>query len=292
MKRIYKLVAGLVTFASLVSCNLNEVPGFDPEDSFVAFSKASVMVNEDAGTITLPVYIASIDPVKTMVTYEVVAETAKEGVNFDLVDESAVMVFDGKNREGAVQIDITDLKGEYTGDLKFSVKLVSGGADLNIGAENVCEVTIADLDHPLAAILGEYTASATDFFAGAPASWSLTILKDAEQVNIVWIKGLTPSLGGFPNSEFYGTVSEDLKEITIPCGQKSAFVYPGAGPISIGALDAAAGQYSTDGNIVMTMTEDGVFTSPDGIYVFITEMDGPNGVDGIVNDGNMKWTKK
>lgn len=292
MNKLYKILAGVMIFTGLISCDLNEIPEFDPADSYVSFSVAEVTKSESAGKISIPISIASVDAIKTMVTYEVVDGTAKLGKDYSLVDPSAVVTFDGKAREGVIELNITDNSGVYTGDVKFTINLVSGGPDLNVGSESICEVTITDNDHPLAAILGEYEASATDFFAGAAASWNLTLTKDAEKIDLVWIKGLTPALIGFPNSEFYGTVSPDLKVITIPCGQKTAFIYPGAGPLSIGLLDADAGTFSEGGDIVMTMNSDGVFTTPAGVYCYITEMAGPNGVDGIVNDGKFKWTKK
>ena len=125
MKNILKYIAGAVAVAALAGCDLNPLPTFDEADSFVAFDKSAVSVNEDAGTVTIPLTIASIDPVKTNISYELVDGTAKVGDNYEISDESAVLVFDGESRTGSIVVNVKNHEGVFTGDLSFTVKLVS-----------------------------------------------------------------------------------------------------------------------------------------------------------------------
>lgn len=217
MKNIYRLLGCAFALSAVFSCSkLNETPVFDAADSFVAFDKATASITEDGGVISLPVSLASIDPVAVTVAYEVVNGSAEAGTNFSLADASATLVFDGESRTANIDINIVNVAGVFTGDLNFTVNLVSAG-DLNLGANKSCTVTIADLDHPLSDILGTYTVKGESYFNG-PATWEAELLKDASDVTKVWIRGLAP---GFTDDTdlIYGTVSEDHNTITIPIGQ-------------------------------------------------------------------------
>ena len=217
MKNTIKYIACALALSAAFSCSkLNETPVFQASDSFVAFDKTAVSINENGGVVSLPISIASIDPVGVTVAYEVVDGTAKNGVNFSLVNESATYTFDGKQRNATIDINVVDLAGEFTGDLSFTVNLVSAG-DLKLGANRSCTITISDLDHPLSDILGTYTVNGESYFNG-PASWEGEFIKDAVDLNKVWMRGLAP---GFATATdlIYGMVSEDHNTITIPMGQ-------------------------------------------------------------------------
>lgn len=217
MKNIFKFIACALALSAAFSCSkLNETPVFKDSDSFVAFDRTAASINENGGVISLPISVASIDPKAVTVAYEIVEETAKTGTNFTLVNSSAIVTFDGTQRSSTIDINIIDLAGEFTGDLTFTVNLVSAG-DLNIGANKSCTVTIADLDHPLSDVLGTYTVSGESYFNG-PAVWEAEFTKDAVDLTKVWIRGLAPGFAT-PTDLIYGTVSEDHNTITIPIGQ-------------------------------------------------------------------------
>ncbi len=290
MKNTLKYIAGAVAAASLAACSLNPLPTFNDADSFVAFDKTAVSVNEDAGTVTIPLTIASINPVKTNISYELVDGTAKAGENYEGSDESAVLVFDGTERTGSIVVNIKNIAGTYTGDLSFTVKLVSA-TGLNLGASSSCTVTIADLDHPLSSILGKYKATANDKGNGS-VEWELTLSKDAKDVSIVWIDYVCPLAANNPSLTWniYGIVSDDLKTITIPCGQKPGAEYGTDDPFTFIWFDYDNGyKVRESGNVTMTSAEDGVFTTEDGMgfcstqYVF-------NG--GMLLKGTAKWIKE
>lgn len=217
MKNIYKYFGCALALAAALSCTkLNETPVFDAADSFVAFDVAAVSVAENGGTVSIPVSVASIDPMAVTVAYEVVDGTAKAGANYSLVEASATLVFDGQSRNGNIVINVVDIAGKFDGDLTFTVNLVSAGS-LKIGANKSCTVTIQDLDHPLSDILGLYTADGESYFNG-PAKWEAEFIKDATDITKVWMRGLAPGFA-YPTDLIYGTVSEDHNTITIPIGQ-------------------------------------------------------------------------
>lgn len=249
MKRTMKYIVGLAVLA-ITACNPNTFPEFSTADSFVAFDAVSLSIDENGGSISLPLTIASIDPVKTNIVYEVIDGTAKSGVNFNLRDESAVVSFDGTMRTATIDIDIQNLEGQYTGDLSFSIKLLNANG-INIGADSTCTVTICDLDHPLADILGTYSVAGTENWDG-DVTWKAEFGKDASDVSVVWIKNIAP---GFP--AVYGNVNEDHTEILLPLGQKGVYnssynaLFVGFKPEN-GKL-----YYSDEGNLVLVKTDTG-----------------------------------
>lgn len=293
MKTIFKYIAGAVAVAALAGCNLNPLPTFDQADSFVAFDRGSVTVDENAGTVTLPLTIASVDPVKTNISYELVDGTAKQGVNYDSLDESAVVVFDGTERTGSIVISIKELAGTYTGDLSFSVKLVAA-TGINLGASNVCTVTINDLDHPLSAILGEYTSTANDYFDKVDVSWTVTLMKDPKDVNIVWVDGFSKSfVGTYPSYDyrFYGNVVKDddgtITGINFPCGQVFADKVNG-NEAKLWAFEGG-NSVTTSGNISFEVTSNG-FASANGFGIGFKGDSGVQLFD-MYNPG-IVWVKK
>ena len=80
MKNIFKIFVFAVALSAAFSCSkLNETPVFEDSMSFVAFDVTSVIVNENAGSVSIPVTIASIDPKAVTVAYTVTDDTAKAG---------------------------------------------------------------------------------------------------------------------------------------------------------------------------------------------------------------------
>ncbi len=285
MKNLFKIFTGAMTLAAVVSCDLNKTPVFDDKDAFVAIDITSVSVDENAGTVSIPVTIASANPMNTTVTYEVVDSTAKNGVNFSLTDESAVLLYDGEARTMNIVLNIIDKPGVPDGDLIFTVNLLGAGNSLNLGANSSCTVKIADLDHPLADILGTYTVTTTDAGLGE-TSFQMTMEKDSEDPTVVWVSPICPFLTtyGLP-MKVYGNVSEDHKTISIPCGQTfedyitlvqlefdGSYIYP-----------------ESSGNIEMTSTTSGVFTTEQGIGL---DVEGSYYGGAVMIQGTTVWTKK
>lgn len=226
MKNIYRFTACALALTAALSCSkLNETPVFEDGKSFVGFAQTTYTVNEDADSLVIPVTVASPDPVKVTVAYSVADSTAKKGTNYTLADEAAVLVYDGETRTQNIVLNIVNIattaeKSGYTGDLLFTVTLESAG-DLDLGYNKTCTVKIVDLDHPLAAILGQYKVTGT-YYNGSPAEWILTMDKDESDVSVVWIDKpgyFAQAAESWGDFSVYGNVSDDLKTITIPCGQ-------------------------------------------------------------------------
>lgn len=246
MKIIYKIFVFAAALAAFASCDLNKTPVFEDSRSFAAFDKTSVTVNEDAGSVSIPVTIASVDPKTVSVSYETVDGTAKAGVNFRLKDASSAISFDGKTRTMQLELEIIDLPGEYTGGLSFTVKLTGAGS-LDLGKNASCTVKIADLDHPLSDILGSYSAAGYGLYDGDMV-WDVLFEKDDSDESVVWITNITPD-----SDPIYGNVSSDRSRIYIPLGQ----TYPYSSYTLMLVANDTAGYYAPEGNMVLVKTDDG-----------------------------------
>ncbi|MFP4023162.1 MAG: Calx-beta domain-containing protein [Thiohalospira sp.] len=290
MRNIFKfLIIGV--FAIIASCDdLNEAPEFSDSDAFVAFEKTTVSVAEDGETLKIPVTLASVSGISESVTYSIIDGTAEEGVNFTIEDESQTLTFDAENRTQHIVVNIIDNPGVYTGDLSFEIQLSDDGV-IKPNAQNICEVVIEDLDHPLSKFLGEWKALADSYYFGDEVSWTVTIQKDPEDVTVLWIQNI---VYGFPNygftypnydTRFYGVVNEDKTEVEFPIGQTCAYEYQGEYPITLFGMDADLAIYES-GNVKATLSADGkVLTFQNGIYI----ADDTGGWDAIYPE--MTWTK-
>lgn len=267
MKRIitYFSIVALAAFAA--SCNLNDNPVFNDDDAFVAFDSPSASCNETDGEISIPVTLASVQGIATTISYEAVDGSAKAGTNFDLVDGTGTLTFSAENRTQYIKVKIYDPEvtytdegeregGRYTGDLKFTLKFKSTGS-VNAGADNSCTITINDLDHPLSAILGDWTFSAV--CRGADASWPCELRKDPDDDHLVWFYDLVYlSRSGWDGWDisYYGIVSEDLTTITIPLGQESEYTYSNGQHVVLYSVDADFEYIYDSGNVSATIVYD------------------------------------
>lgn len=224
MKKIFYIFSIVVLGSLVASCNLNPMPTFDDNDAFAAFPSSAMKVAENAGTLNIPVHVASFSGVNTTVTYEFVNGSAKQGVDFEDASGTGSISFSGSESTKNIVVKIIEHPGVFTGDMNFTVKFKSAG-DTKIGASNTCTVTINDLDHPLASILGEYTAKGTSYFNG-PDEWIMTIKKDASDVTKVWIDNIFGSASwAGDDTMFYGIVDDDVTNIAVPLGQETEYVY-------------------------------------------------------------------
>jgi len=271
MKKITKILAFAAAALAFASCDLNKTPVFSDDEAFVAFDKLSYSVDENVGTIKLPLTIASIDPVKVSVSYGSKDGKAVAGANFKFVDESAVVAFDGVQRSSYIEVEIIDNPGVFTGDLSFDVVLESAG-NLNIGYNNTCHVTILDLDHPLSAILGEYSADADSYYYDdlGHFSWTIKIEKDPKDLSVVWISNIDPYFATYGYTApkynyFYGNVNEEKTEIVIPKEQKIGY-----STCVLNGMNDPSPKLASGFDDIRISIEDGgktlVFTNAFGIY--------------------------
>ena len=290
MKLNIKYLSFLLAGAfALASCDKNEPNVFDDKDAFVAFDAVSVTYAEDyskdGATFKIPVTLASVKGVEETVKFEVVTPEQKgavAGVNFELVTTTGVLSFDAEKRTQYIEFK-TMADGEYTGDLKFSVKLLPRET-LPVGSESECTVTISDIDHPLTFMLGSYTATGVNYWNG-PTTWTMTFYKDAEDDHKVWIDNLFEKESwAADDTRYYGIVSDDNTTLNIPFGQESEYKYSNGKPVTLLGFDGANG-YDT-GSVDAKIIIDGAKVTIDfgtewGFWVWIEDAGNLN----IVNPG-------
>ena len=264
------------------SCDKNEPNVFNDNDAFVAFDAVSVSYNEDYSkdstmTFRIPVTLASVTGLEETVKFEIVApedstKAAKAGVNYELVTTTGVLSFNAENRTQYIEF-LTMPDGEYTGDLKFTVKLLASET-LAVGAESECTVTLCDIDHPLTFMLGAYTATGENYWNG-PTTWTMTFYKDAEDDHKVWIDNLFEKASwAAEDTRYYGIVSDDNTTINIPFGQTSEYTYQNGKPITLLGFDGQSG-YDT-GSVDVQIIMDGANVTLDfgtewGFWVWIED---------------------
>ena len=224
MKNFTRIIAGLAFAAALISCNKAEYVS----KSFVRFNGATVAVKENAGTIKIPVYAYTnngktafprTENAVTTVKFEVVPGSAEAGKHFNIVPANGQLSFNG-NSEAYIEIQIINLAGEYTGDLKFGLKITGASDGYTIGGANTMEVTISDNDHPLANILGTYDSGVLVDNWGDQYVITTKIEAVAGSVTEVTISNLCPYSAqvGYTHT-FTATVSEDHKTLSVPTQQ-------------------------------------------------------------------------
>ena len=252
MRKIFSIFT-LAILVVLSSCELNEIPEFEDKHAFVAFDRGSMSFTEDAGRVQIPVTLASVSGISSTVTYTVIDGTAKEGVNFNLVDGAATLTFDANNRTQYIEIDIIEIPDVFTGDLRFQIQLSDEGT-VKPSAEDACRITIVDLDHPLSSIIGTYDVAAPSAFGGVE-EFEMTLHIDDEDISVVWFQNLA-GVGTGPG--FYGVVNDDLTEITVPLGQISTTntTSNGDGNIYLYGVTPTVG-VQTSGNMIIEIEDDG-----------------------------------
>ena len=274
--KIFKLTYGLMAASMLMlaSCNLNDYPEFDDADAFLAFTSSTASIGEESGTLEIPVLLTSKSGMTATAEIEVVADEegtgAKEGTDFTIENKS--LSFSGL--EGATQfikINIVD-NDVFGGNKTFTIRLKEGG-NVKLGAAKTCKVTIQDNEHPLAFILGTYGASADSYFSSrGHFDWDVTISRDDNDINKVWIGNLDPyfAVNGYNTSRdcniFYGVVNEDKTQILVPVGQKLG--YENTELAAFVAADPDEDETEGD-NIVIEIHDGGntlVITNAWGIY--------------------------
>ena len=224
----------------VASCHLNEMPTFDDKDVFAGFRSNSTNATEDCGTLLIPVNVTSLNGAATTVTYEFVNGSAKQGVDFEDASGTGSLSFGVGESSKNITVKIINHPGVFTGDLKFSVRLKSAG-DVKMGANNTISVTINDIDHPLASILGDYACKSMSGW-GDDLEWIMNFSKDASDVSKVWIYNI------FANDDwadwdtiFYGLVDDDLTSISVPLGQETEYKYGGTTPCVLLGFDGEGG---------------------------------------------------
>lgn len=267
MKYLKHITFIAVTALVLVGCNLNEVPKFDDKDAFVAFVSTEASVNEADGSLSIPVMLTSLKGLSSTVYYTVTSGTAVEGTHFSVAG-TGTLTFDANTTMNNINVSVVDNE-VFEGDISFTIELTDAGS-VDFGTKKVCTVKIVDDEHPLAFILGEFTASAYSYF-DEDVVWQVATTKDENDINKIWFYPLV--LGGSSLS-VYGIVNEDKTQLRIPVGQEIATSasYPAILLNGFYGPDGAV-KIPTGGYITVDIAANGTMTFQDefGSQVFSDE---------------------
>ncbi len=265
MKKILIYFTLFIGLFAVVSCDKNLPPVFDDANAFVAFDVASASIDEavtledgsfanQTKTLRLPVTLASVKGLSETIKFTVKDGTAKAGVNFNLKTTSGTLSFDAQNRTQYIDFEVL-YYDKYTGDLQFTVEL-NPSENVAVGAAYICTITVNDVDHPLADLVGAYTMSGEDYWDG-PSSWALTLYKDENDDHMVWFSNLINAAGfqKTKNQWFCGNVDNDLSTITLSFGQKTEWKYSNGNPIVLRGLSPELNGYES-GSMTIRIVKD------------------------------------
>ena len=261
------IVLAALAAVALASCN-NDQPEFNDKDAFVSFTDTKASVDENKATLEIPVQLSSLKGKEGTVDFEITPDEsapAVEGTNYTVANASRTLTFTKESNVQNIKLNIVDLAGTFTGDLRLTIKL-KNAQGVNLGTENTFQVTIADLDHPLAFMLGTFSASGTTMRNEAQ-TWTVNIAKDDKDVNKVWITNMVLNWSS-PNYPIYGTVNEEKTEIRIPAYQVMAksSSYPG---ILFAILDSEGENFVEDymlGKITTDANGKAIITFADNFF--------------------------
>ena len=275
MNRYFKMILGAGLACSLAACN--QKAEFTT-DSFVAFDATSLSVDENVGTLEIPVYAYTKDgdhtfprgeSANTTVTFEVVDGTAKNGVDFTVEPANGVLTFDGSSA-GAIKVNVVNHEGVYTGNLDFSVRITGASDGYTLGGAREASVRINDLDPDPSGgsvedIYGTYNATAE--FAGTPLSWTLNIEPVGSDRYVIKVDVMVPLFVGYEGSgDVEGVISDDLSTISFHLPQES-LLYP-EDPDDPFVFVEYVGDFkinTQETDVIFTQESAGVFTSEQGI---------------------------
>lgn len=222
MKTITKILIGATAIIALASCDRKAEYKLYP---FAKIDGSSYTIAENGGTLTIPVTAYNMDAKSGSVTFAVTPNTAKEGENYTFEPSNGVLNFNGNGTQN-ISINVKNLEGVFSGDLTLTVSLTGTSGDVEFGglSTRTARVTIKDLDHPLAAILGKWKAKALYGYWGDDYSGHvINIAADEKDVTKVVFTNLDPYLGSSANKGISGQVNDAKTLITIASGQATGY---------------------------------------------------------------------
>ena len=245
MKKIY-IIAAAAALVFSTSCN-RELE-FQHE-TFATFDAVNFSIDETAGKVRIPMSIYNPTGSEVKVTVTCTDGSAKVSEDYEVTyPEAGVLTFSGSTSTDTLEIAIKAFEGVFTNNKNFTVQIASATEGVGVVNLSTAVVTIKDIDHPLANILGEYSATDGEY------TWDLAFDKNDESVQKVNLISLSNY-----GETLIGDVSEDQKVITIPFGQEYeaggyTIVFVGYGP---------GGYYEPSGNMILTKTDTGWVQSTD-----------------------------
>mgnify|MGYP003472624165 FL=1 len=179
MKRnIILFVAAAVTLLLAASCNRKVEYQYE---KYATLYHSSFTVAENAGELRIPVLVKNTKGADVQVSVKIAEGTAVEGVDYEVVSPAnGILSFSGDTDSLDVVIDLlTPDVGEFTGAKNFTVSVASATEGVGVGIISNANVTIDDIDHPLAAFIGKWTGEMVGMFGNWPKGPStITVTAD------------------------------------------------------------------------------------------------------------------
>ena len=212
----------------VLSASCNREIELQPQ-TFATLDAVSFSVDETVGKVSVPVSIYNPTGAEVQVTVKGVDGRGVKGVDYDIVSPSSgILTFSGDVTTQNIEVEITDFTGEFTGGKDFTIEIASATAGVSVGNLNTAYFTIKDLDHPLAAFIGEWTGGPlVDFFYGDQYTLNLTIVSndDDPTFNSVLVQNIDPYFAGagFNSNNgcniFVAVANEDRTQLLLESGQ-------------------------------------------------------------------------
>ena len=259
------ILTAMAVIALSVSCD-NKAE-FQSE-KFVTMDHYSYSVAETVGEVVLPVHIYNQDCKDVQVSVKAVDGTAVAGTDYEiLTPSSGVLSFAEGTDSLTVKVAIKPQVGKYTGNLNFYIQVNSATEGVVNGNLTTAMVTIRDLDHPLAAFLGDWTSTGPLVTAaGSLPSKTFTIVADDEDITKVWVENLDvmfAELNGLVAPDYNrvsGQVNDEKTKITI-----EAFSEVGLG-YWIAGMTTVAFENTKTADIELVLNPDGSLSIPKGWF--------------------------
>ena len=227
-------------------------------DSYATMYSSAYTVAETAGEIKVPVLIQNATGAEVQVSVKVTEGTAEEGVDYEVISPaSGLLTFSGETDSLDVVIKINGFEGEFTGTKDFTVNIASATEGLPVGLFAQTKVTIDDLDHPLAAFIGQWKGELAGYFGNWPAGETTINVKADPNgdpfKDLIFDGGINPyflaAIGANPDfsAKVNGNVATVLAEQ--PCGYSDV--------VTLGFNAADPGAADSYDDIHFELQEDG-----------------------------------
>lgn len=270
MKKIIIYFAALIIgFSAITSCeDTNEDIIFGNSDKFIAFENASVDVKEEGSMIGIPVYIAgnqSGDGATVNFAFDTtgIENPAIEGVDFTLINDNLSLSWDNYYGYDTIFVEPID-NDVYDKDKFVNIILSNPSNNYNLGALSSVSLKIADNEHPLALVIGDYRIDyVSGFTGGGVGSVNISTFPNPDdETQIYWtIPAMFPGWGFTEEDVIYANIDLDAMTISIAAGQDAPSY--GYGPSKFTGFDGVTDEQFEDGEYIEgTIDVDGNITIP------------------------------
>ena len=227
-------------------------------DSYATMYSSNYTVAETIGEFNVPVLIQNPTGAEVQVAVKVTEGTAEEGVDYEVISPaSGLLTFSGETDSLNVVIKINGFEGEFTGTKQFTVSIASATEGLPVGLFSQTKVTIDDLDHPLAAYIGQWKGELAGYFGYWPTGeTTINIKADPEGdpfKDLIFDGGINPyflaAVGA--NPDFSAVVNGNVATVFAdqPCGYSDV--------VTLGFNAADPGAADSYDDIHFELQEDG-----------------------------------